>query len=161
MPTVTAHPNTDSAESVVADGPFAIEVYYDGDCPLCRREIDWLRRLDRRRRIRFTNIAAPGFQLPNGRTFDQLMAEIHARLPDGTWITGVEVFRQLYGAVCCPLLMAPTRLPGVSQLLDWGYRVFARNRLRLTGRCTENCRVPRGTDSCQLPQGSPPTSSAP
>ena len=38
-----------------------IEVFYDGECPLCVREIRLLRRLDRRGKIRFSNIAAPGF----------------------------------------------------------------------------------------------------
>jgi len=41
------------------------------------------------------------------------------------------------------ILVAPTRLPGVRQLLDVAYRWFARNRLRLTGRCdADGCRVP-------------------
>jgi len=36
----------------------------------------------------------------------------------------------------------PTRLPGISHVLDFGYRVFAKHRLRLTGRCTkETCEV--------------------
>jgi len=31
-------------------------------------------------------------------------------------------------------------LPLISRLLDWGYAVFARNRIRLTGRCmAKNC----------------------
>ena len=34
--------------------PVDVEVFYDGDCPLCTREIRLLRRLDRRGRIRFT-----------------------------------------------------------------------------------------------------------
>ncbi|MCA9055698.1 MAG: DUF393 domain-containing protein, partial [Planctomycetaceae bacterium] len=124
------------------DRAYSIEVFYDGDCPLCLREIQLLRKLDLRGKIRFSNIAASDFELPPGRTWDELMAEIHGRLPDGDWLTGVEVFRRLYGAVTCDCLMAPTRLPGISHLLDWGYRLFARNRLRLTGRCTSDCRLP-------------------
>lgn len=119
-----------------------IEVFFDGDCPLCQREIACLRRLDRRERIQFTNIAATEFIVPPGRTFDQLMAEIQGRLPDGTWVSGVEVLRRLYAAVGCRWLVMPTRLPGISQMLDWGYRIFARNRLRLTGRCNDACRLP-------------------
>ncbi len=38
------------------------EVFYDGDCPLCKREIGMLRRLDRRRWVRFTDIADPAFR---------------------------------------------------------------------------------------------------
>lgn len=115
---------------------FDIEVFYDGGCPLCRREIGLLRRWDRRHRIRFTDIDADGFDpAAVGKTMDELMAEIHGRLPDGSMITGVEVFRRLYSAVGFRWLVAPTRLPGISQLLEIGYRVFAKNRLRVTGRC--------------------------
>jgi predicted DCC family thiol-disulfide oxidoreductase YuxK len=36
-----------------------------------------------------------------------------------------------------------TRIPGISHGLDAAYRVFAKNRLKLTGRCTtESCAVP-------------------
>jgi predicted DCC family thiol-disulfide oxidoreductase YuxK len=122
-----------------------VEVFFDGDCPLCRWEMDLLARWDRRGRIRFTNIAQPGFSGEScGRTQAELMAEIHGRLPDGTWIQGVEVFRQLYGAVGFQWLVPVTRWPLVRQALDLGYRLFARNRLRLTGRCHEGlCRVDR------------------
>ncbi len=122
-----------------------IQVFFDGDCPLCRREIGLLRWLDRRGRIAFEDIAAPGFEPgPLGRTQEELMASIHGRLPDGTWIDGVEVFRRLYAAVGLGPLVALSRLPGVSGGLDLAYRLFARNRLRLTGRrCDdEGCALP-------------------
>jgi len=73
------------------------------------------------------------------------MARIHARTSDGTWMQGVEVFRRLYTAVGFGALVAPTRLPGIAQLLDLGYRWFAKNRLRLTGRCADGaCERPAG-----------------
>ena len=115
---------------------WTVEVFYDGDCPLCRREIELLRWFDRRRRIRFTNIAASDFDADSvGIEFDDLMSEIHARLPDGRWIHGVEVFRRLYQAVGFGPLVLLSRAPVVSHLLDFGYRVFAKNRLKWTGRC--------------------------
>jgi predicted DCC family thiol-disulfide oxidoreductase YuxK len=127
-----------SSASPITEKPWEIEVFYDGACPLCRREIEMLRRWDKKReRLRFTDIADPGFDpLAIGVTHDDLMAEIHGRLPDGTWVKGVEVFRRLYGAVGFRWLMPLTRLPGVRHLLDLGYRLFAKNRLKLTGRCS-------------------------
>jgi predicted DCC family thiol-disulfide oxidoreductase YuxK len=119
-----------------------VEVFFDGDCPLCRREIALLRRLDRRGRIRFTDIAVDGFSAAAlGADQDALMAEIHGRLPDGSWIRGVEVFRRLYTAVGWGAVVALSRWPGIRQTLEVGYRVFARNRLRWTGRCNSACRV--------------------
>lgn len=127
-----------------------IEVFYDGGCPLCLREMNFLRRRNGDGGIRFTDIDAPGFQAPEpGPSREQLMAQIHARLRDGTWIQGVEVFRRMYTAAGFGPLVRLTRLPVIAQLLGWGYAVFARNRLRLTGRCAD-----RGC--CALPQPVPP-----
>lgn len=122
-----------------------VEVFFDGDCPLCVREIRLLRRLDgQRQRILFTDIAHPEFDVgAHGKTWQDFMDRIHGRLPDGTFIEGLEVFRQLYAAVGLGWLVAITRAPGISHLLELGYRWFARNRLRLTGRCADGaCRVP-------------------
>jgi len=117
---------------------FDLEVFYDGACPLCLREIRMLRGRDRRRRIRFVDIAANGFDAASvGLTWQTLMDRIHGRLPDGTLIQGVEVFRRLYAAVGFGPLVALTRLPGIAQLLDVAYDLFAKNRLRLTGRCAD------------------------
>lgn len=120
-----------------------VEVFFDGDCPLCQREIKLLRRLDRKHRICFTDIADPTFSPATyGKTMKDFMDEIQGRLPSGEWITGVEVFRRLYAAVGLKPFVAITRLPGISHGLEFGYRVFAKNRLRLTGRCEGgSCKV--------------------
>ena len=126
--------------------PFDIEAFYDGHCPLCLHEVRVLRRLDRRQRIRLVDVADETFDAGSvGVTMEAPMARIHGRLPDGTWVEGVEVFRRLYAAVGFGILVAPTRLPGIAQLLDLGYRWFAKNRLRLTGRCADG--------ACELPAG--------
>jgi len=113
-----------------------LEVFFDGGCPLCRREIGLLQKWDRRRKIRFTDIDAPGFRAEDlGKSHEEFMSKIYGRLRNGTWIQGVEVFRRMYGAVGFGWIVAVTRWPGISHLMDAGYRVFAQNRLRLTGRC--------------------------
>lgn len=125
-----------------ASEQYDVEVFYDGDCPLCLKEIQMLQWFDQRRhRIRFTDISVRDFQAADvGKSMDTLMAEIHGRLPSGEWIVGVEVFRRLYSAIGFSWLVAPTRLPVVSHAADWMYQRFARNRLWLTGRCNSgNC----------------------
>jgi predicted DCC family thiol-disulfide oxidoreductase YuxK len=93
-----------------------------------------LQRRDQRGLIEFIDIAAPGFEARAwGREQSQFMAAMHARLPDGRWAIGVEAFRNIYGLLGLRWLVALTRLPGIRQLLDAGYRVFARNRTRLQG----------------------------
>lgn len=136
----TPEPKLQEAKSVAAHpmADFDIEVFYDGACPLCVREVRMLHRRDRRGRIRFVDIAADDFDTASiGLSWDRLMDRIHARLPDGTLVEGVEVFRRLYAAVGFGPLVALTRLPGVRQLLDVAYAAFAKNRLRLTGRCVD------------------------
>ena len=123
------------------------EVFFDGDCPLCVREIRLLRWLDRKGRVRFTDIADPSFDPASvGKTFNDLMARIQGREigseGPGEWVEGVEVFRRLYSAVGFSPLVTLTRLPGIRHMLDAAYRWFARNRLRITGRCSK--------DSCEL-----------
>lgn len=95
-----------------------------------------LKRLDRAERIQFTDIAGPGFRPPSELDQATLMDRIHARR-GSEWYEGVEVFRQLYAAVGFSPVVALTRLPGIAQLLDVAYRAFAKNRLRLTGRCQD------------------------
>ena len=120
-----------------------IEMFYDGDCPLCMRETRMLGRMDRDKRIRFTNIATADFDATTvNKTQPELMAEMHGRLPDGSWVTGVEVFRRLYSAVGFGPVVWITRLPIIRQLLNVGYYFFAKYRLRLTGRCDAACAIP-------------------
>ena len=85
-----------------------------------------LSRMDRRKRILFTNIAAADFSpVSVGKTQDELMAEMHGRMADGSWVMGVEVFRQLYSAVGQGPVVWLTRLPIIKQVLNAGYYVFA------------------------------------
>lgn len=127
-----------------------ITVLFDGECPLCAREVAALRRLDRGRgRIAFDDIAAPGFDAARyGRRHDELMARIHGALPDGRLVEGVEVFRRAYTAVGLGWALAWTAWPALRPLADAGYRWFARNRLRLTGRAAHDC----ASDHCAPPE---------
>lgn len=116
----------------------SFEVFFDGDCPLCVKEIQLLKWLDRNNgNILFTDIADPRFEpiAQTGLTMDELMAEIYGRMPNGDLVKGVEVFRQLYGAVGLGLLLAPTGWKPLRPMFDSIYSVFAKNRLRMTGRC--------------------------
>lgn len=113
-----------------------IEVFYDHGCPLCRKEIRFLKWLDRKHsRIQATNIDSPEFVPPDGFTLQMFMERIHGRLPSGEIIEGVDVFRHLYSAVGWGWLMSLTRMPVVSHILDGAYVVFANVRLYLRGSC--------------------------
>jgi predicted DCC family thiol-disulfide oxidoreductase YuxK len=114
-----------------AAGPFDLEVFYDGACPSCAREVRLLGRLDRSGRIRFTDFAAAGFDAAAaGLSMPALLDRIHARLADGAVVEGVEVFRRVSAVLGHAWLAALSRLPGVRQLLDAAYRRYARRRVR-------------------------------
>ena len=132
-----------------SSGPLAqFELFHDGDCPLCAREVGLLMRLDRNNKILFTDIAASDFDAQSvGKTQTVLIDSIHGRLPNGKWVTGVEVFRQLYAAVGFGWVVTITRFPPLAKLMDWCYARFAKHRLALTGR---RCRPTMGASSCDV-----------
>ncbi|MBU0551951.1 DUF393 domain-containing protein [Myxococcota bacterium] len=124
----------------MTQAPWQLEIFFDGACPICKREVALLRRRDTLGRLRFTDIAAPEFDAAvYDRARDRFDVRIQARSPDGAWLEGVEVFRAIYTLLGFGWLIRLTRLPGLRGLLDWAYDLFARNRHRLTGRCTDTC----------------------
>ena len=108
------------------------KLLYDGQCPMCRREADWLRRRSRDNRLAFEDISAPEFDAGRyGLTSAQVLGVMHGVFPDGRIVTKVEAFRQAYQLVGLGWLLAPTRWPGLKQLSNWGYERFARNRVAI------------------------------
>ncbi|QNE04709.1 thiol-disulfide oxidoreductase DCC family protein [Croceicoccus marinus] len=105
-------------------------VWYDGACPLCRREIALMRRLDRRGAIRFVDIAAgAGGDCPVDRK--ALLARFHA-CEDGRLLSGAAAFAAMWRAI--PLLRplgVAARVPIVLALLERAYRAFLIVRPRL------------------------------
>lgn len=138
-----------------------IKVLIDGTCPLCRREADLWRRLDRGRgRIVLEDIAAADLDPTEcGPTREQAMAEVHGILPSGELVRGIEVFRRAYAAVGWGWLLAPASWPLLRPLFDRGYRWFARNRLKLTGRFG-SCQSRYGARLASASSGEVPLSEA-
>ena len=125
-------PSTETASST-----WQIKLLYDGECPLCLREVNFLQKKDQGRgRVAFVDIASPGYQPADhgGVDFETAMGRIHAVYPDGTVIQDVEVFRQVYRVLGMGWLYAPTRWPLIRPVVDWLYDLWAKWRLRLTGR---------------------------
>ncbi len=71
-------------------------VWHDGDCPLCRREIALMRRLDRRGAITFVDATDPDASCPIDRR--NLLARFHAR-EDGTMLSGAAAFAAMWRAI--------------------------------------------------------------
>ncbi len=108
------------------------KLLYDGECPICRREVRWLRRVDRRGRLEFVDISAPDFSAAQyGLTEEAVQGALHALLPDGRVARAMEAVRAAYRAVGLSWVVAPTAWPILRPIFDRTYRVFARNRLRI------------------------------
>jgi predicted DCC family thiol-disulfide oxidoreductase YuxK len=107
-----------------------LTVWHDGSCPLCRREIALVRRLDRRGAIRFVDVAAgEPADCPIDRA--ELLARFHAR-ENGRLLSGAAAFAAMWRAV--PLLRPLGllfRRPFALALLERLYRQFLRVRPRL------------------------------
>ncbi|MBD2652972.1 thiol-disulfide oxidoreductase DCC family protein [Synechocystis sp. FACHB-383] len=114
-----------------------IELLYDGECPLCLREVNFLRSKDRGRGlVNFVDIAQPDYnpQDHGDVSFEDAMARIHAVKADGTVIKNVAVFREVYQVLGIGWLYAPTRWPIIGPLVDKIYDFWADRRLSWTGR---------------------------
>ena len=103
-------------------------VWFDGGCPLCRREIALMRRLDRRQAIAFVDASEAGVcPLPQG----DMLAQLHAR-EDGRLLSGAAAFAAMWRAI--PLLRPlglAARAPPILALLERLYARFLRVRPRL------------------------------
>lgn len=114
-----------------------IKLLYDGECPLCVREVNFLLKRDAGRGIvKFVDIADLNYQPEEhgGIDFETAMGRIHAVLPDGTVIKNVEVFRRVYEELGMGWVYAITKLPVLGAIADWLYNIWADWRLTLTGR---------------------------
>lgn len=109
-----------------------IKLLYDGECPICRREVRWLRRADREGRIAWVDISAADFR-PETYGLDQAAVQgvLHAILPDGRVARAMDAVRAAYAAVGKRRLVAPTGWPILRHVFDALYRLFARNRHRI------------------------------
>ena len=68
-----------------------LTLYFDGECPLCAREIKLLRRHAVKDQLLFVDISNGAFDAKAlGFRFEQMQSSLHARFADGRWVTGLE-----------------------------------------------------------------------
>lgn len=117
--------------------PWKIKLLYDGECPFCLREVNFLAKQDAGRGlVAFVDIADDSYnpQEHGGISFEVAMGRIHAVLPDGTVVKDVEVFRRVYEVLGLGWVYAATKLPGIGLIANWLYGIWADCRLTLSGR---------------------------
>uniref|UniRef100_A0A7N0TWR5 Thiol-disulfide oxudoreductase DCC n=1 Tax=Kalanchoe fedtschenkoi TaxID=63787 RepID=A0A7N0TWR5_KALFE len=131
--TATAAPD----KNVKSDSDWKIKMLYDGDCPLCMREVNMLRERNKEYgTIKFVDISSDDYspEEHQGLEYETVMGKIHAIMSDGTVVTNVEAFRKLYEAVGLGWVYAITKYEPVATMADAVYNVWAKYRLPITGR---------------------------
>ena len=124
----------------------ALRVYYDGLCPLCTREINHIKRLDKQGSLEMQDINASDFEqrFPH---IDPIKADriLHGELPDGRIILGLDVTCMAWALVGKGHWFAFMRWPLVKPIADRAYLFFARHRHRVSGwfgrplACDDRC----------------------
>ncbi|XP_051133040.1 uncharacterized protein At5g50100, chloroplastic [Andrographis paniculata] len=130
---------TEPKKEIQAPPPesWEIKMLYDGDCPLCMREVNMLRERNQRYgTIKFVDISSDSYSPDDnqGLDYETVMGRIHAVLSDGTVVTDVEAFRKLYEAVGLGWVYAVTKYEPIASIADSIYGVWAKYRLQVTGR---------------------------
>ncbi len=138
---------------VPSDGSssWKIKLLYDGECPLCMREVNFLQKRDADRGlVKFVDIAADDYTADanGGVDFETAMGRIHAVLPDGTVVQKVEVFRRVYEVLGMGWIYAITKLPIIGWLANVLYDFWADRRLALTGRSMATVLAERQQREC-------------
>ena len=111
---------------------------YDGGCPLCRRETNFLKSRDKFGNIKFVDISSKNYDPTNYQniSFEEAMSNLHGILHNGNLIKGLDVLAYAYQLVGIGWVYFPIKIPIISNLLKILYSFWAKYRLKITGRNT-------------------------
>ena len=109
-----------------------LEVFYDGGCNLCTREIERYRKIDSRHRLTLIDISASSFDPSQyDRDLSTFMRKLHVRDAAGDFYTGIDAFTRIWAVMPnseLHLLSAVVAFPGINLMARSGYWLFARCR---------------------------------
>ena len=120
---------------------------FDGGCPLCLREKNFLKKKDFLNQISFVDINSKDYDqnLFNDISYSEAMSNLHGIMGNGEIIRGLDVLAYSYELVGLGWVYYPLNIKFLSSLLRLVYRYWAKNRLQITGRsnieklCTSQC----------------------
>lgn len=110
----------------------SVTILIDGQCASCRRQASLLTRLDRGRGLVIIRDARDADQAATACAPGEALRQVHALLPDGRVVAGMEALRHAYAALGWGWLLAPTGWPVLRPLFDRFYALFARHRMRFS-----------------------------
>jgi len=113
------------------DQPSCLTVYFDGSCPLCRREIAMYRRLPEATAIAWVDVSG-GQDLGGALSCEAAMARFHVRDAQGRLYSGAAAFSRLWRVFpSWRWLGYVSAWPPMSWLFELAYRLFLPLRPRL------------------------------
>ena len=124
-----------------------LTIFYDGACPLCKIEIDHLRRLDNAHRIGFEDIVDPSFSI----RFPEVNVErasrvLHGQTANGDIVLALDVTYLAWSLAGKRRWVAPLRWSFVKPIANLLYRFFARYRHQISFLTTGKRRCPSSTN---------------
>lgn len=114
-----------------------VTCFHDGECPICTIEIKALKRLDKHGNVNWVDITRDKTALAQaGLTYKQAMERIYVIDENQQLQSGVLGFLQVWKQLPYYRRVAPIieNLPLAVPIMEFCYRIFARYRLRLTGK---------------------------
>lgn len=81
------------------DTPRDLTVYYDGSCPLCRREIAAYQSLPGAERLSWEDVAQAGERVAPDLNRSDALARMYVRTADGVLVNGAHAFALMWQAL--------------------------------------------------------------
>jgi predicted DCC family thiol-disulfide oxidoreductase YuxK len=128
-------------ESALVPGTTRPMVFYDGGCPLCRREIAHYRRIDSAGRLQWVDAPnEPGTLARHDLSLAQAMTELHVLDSNGDWQRGIDAFlviwQQLPGYRWLAKLVIVLRLRNPLAVVYHRFAAWRYRRRCAAGSCT-------------------------
>ena len=106
-----------------------LRVFFDGACPLCKKEISLYQKADIQKNIDWCDISQNDATLYLPLERQILLARFHVQLPDGALKSGSRAFIAMWEELPRWWVLAKIcKAPGIPVLLDLGYVFFLRLR---------------------------------
>ena len=115
---------------------FKLTFLFDGKCPLCLREVNFLKNKDKLKFIKFVDISSPKY-IPKdfeNITYEEAMLNLHGILSNGDVLKGLDVLVFSYDLIGMGWVYSPTKITYLRPIFRFLYKFWARNRLKITGR---------------------------
>jgi predicted DCC family thiol-disulfide oxidoreductase YuxK len=122
-------------QSTLAHAAPELTLYYDGQCPLCVAEIEFLQSRSTKDQLAFVDVTQTDFEAAGHNiSCDAAMAQIHGRTADGQVLVGVPVFAVAYKLARLPVLAWLLSRAWLMPVLQPAYVLFAKHRQAISRR---------------------------